>query len=275
MNCVKMEQLISIDYHIINVFAMNQCWENNHVFDTVFHTGRPTSALLYVEDCTAEYILDNNKRFFVKKGEIVYIPQGAKYKTVFHHTIKGKTSSMLIEFTTTDLSGMPFVFCSHIMKLSDVQGINKTLFIEIISLYLSPVQSLAMIKSILYKFLSELSDARRLKNINSKEFSQIAKGILYLENNISFDKSIAEIATMCHVSTSCFRRLFKKYSGLSPVQYQIGVKVDYAKKLLLSNTMTVSEISERLGFQDLSYFCKFFKKQTGTTAKEYLALNKK
>ena len=71
MNCVKMEQLISIDYHIINVFAMNQCWENNHVFDTVFHTGRPTSALLYVEDCTAEYILDNNKRFFVKKGEIV------------------------------------------------------------------------------------------------------------------------------------------------------------------------------------------------------------
>lgn len=39
--------------------------------------------------------------------------------------------------------------------------------------------------------------------------------------------------------------------------------------------MTVSEISERLGFQDLPYFCKFFKKHTGTTAKEYLALSKK
>ena len=270
MNFVKINQLITMDYHITDVFAMNQFWQNNHVFDTVFHTGRPTSALLYVEDCAVEYILEDNTRIYAKKGEIVYIPQQTKYKTVFHQTIQGKTSTMLIEFTTLNKNYVPFVFSSHIMKFSDDNDIYKALFMEIISLYLLPVQPIAVIKSILYKFLSELSSARRLKNIYSKEFSQIAEGILYLENSASYEKNISEIAAMCHVSTSCFRRLFKKYSGLSPVQYQIAVKIDHAKKLLRSNTMTVNEIAEKLGFHDTAYFCKCFKRQTGMTAKEYL-----
>lgn len=270
MNFVEINQLITMDYHITDVFAMNQFWQNNHVFDAVFHTGRPTSALLYVEDCAVEYILEDNTRIYAKKGEIVYIPQQTKYKTVFNQTIQGKTSTMLVEFSTLNKNYVPFVFSSHIMKFSDDNDIYKALFMEIISLYLLPVQPIAVIKSILYKLLSELSSARRLKNIYSKEFSQIAEGILYLENCASYEKNISEIAAMCHVSTSCFRRLFKKYSGLSPVQYQIAIKIDHAKKLLRSNTMTVNEIAEKLEFNDTAYFCKCFKRQTGMTAKEYL-----
>lgn len=270
MDCVKMNHLNTVDFNLSNLFAMNQCWENNHVFEMRVHTGRPTSAFLYIEDCTAEYVFENRKSMTAKKGEFVYLPQGANYKTVFCDTVRGKTSTMLVEFVTSKADGTPFVFYPRIMKFSDINGCYKIFFTEFIKLYLSPVQPLAMMKSNLYKFLSELSSSRRLNSIYSKEFSQIAQGIIYLENNALYDKNIAEIAAMCHVSTSCFRRLFKKYSGLSPMQYQIAVKMEHAKKLLRSNAMTVNEISEKLGFYDTAYFCKCFKTHTGMTAKKYL-----
>ena len=272
MDCVKMNHLNTVDFNLSNLFAMNQCWTNNHVFEMSVHTGRPTSAFLYMEDCTAEYIFDNRKSMTAEKGEFVYLPQGVNYKRVFRDTVRGKTSTMLIEFVTSKTDGTPFVFYPNIVKFSDINGCYKIFFTEFIKLYLSPVQPLAMMKSSLYRFLSELSSSRRLNNIYSKEFSQIAQGIIYLENNVSYDKNIAEIAAMCHVSTSCFRRLFKKYSGLSPMQYQITVKIEHAKKLLRSNAMTVNEISEKLGFYDTAYFCKCFKTHTGMKAKQYLEI---
>ena len=52
-----------------------------------------------------------------------------------------------------------------------------------------------------------------LERLTAAEFACIADGILYMETHINQDKSLAEIAQMCHVSTSCFRKLFKKYAG--------------------------------------------------------------
>ena len=92
---------------------------------------------------------------------------------------------------------------------------------------------------------------------------------MYMENDISQEKSIAEVAELCHVSPSYFRKLFKKYSGMSPIEYQIRVKISHAKRLLQTNTMRVAEVSDTLGFFDPAYFCKLFKKYTGVSPKDY------
>ena len=101
------------------------------------------------------------------------------------------------------------------------------------------------------------------------EFAPIAKGIMYMENDMNQEKSISQIAEMCHVSPSYFRKLFKKYSGLSPIEYQIQTKMSRAKELIMTNTMQITEISYALGFFDASYFCKLFKKHVGLSPKEY------
>lgn len=90
--------------------------------------------------------------------------------------------------------------------------------------------------------------------IYSKEFLSIAKGILYLEKNLSYDKSIAEIAEMCHVSESGFRRRFQLYSGFSPREYKTQQLMRRAKAFLRSGDLTITEISAKLGYEDPAYF---------------------
>lgn len=90
-----------------------------------------------------------------------------------------------------------------------------------------------------------------------------------MENDIEQGKSIQEIAELCYVSAGYFRKLFKKYSGMSPIEYQTHIKIKNAKRLLQTHTMRIAEISDTLGFFDPAYFCKFFKKHTGDSPKEY------
>lgn len=73
------------------------------------------------------------------------------------------------------------------------------------------------------------------------------------------------IAASLNMSYSWFRKMFKRYTGLSPAQYQLQVKLQEAKILLIQSTLTVKEIAYRLNFDSPNYFTSFFKKKTGLT----------
>ena len=81
--------------------------------------------------------------------------------------------------------------------------------------------------------------------------------------------SIKEVAELCDVSEIYFRRLFKEYAGVSPIEYRMHTKIEKAKKYLQYDQMNTDEISALLGFTDPSYFCRQFKKHTGMTPTEY------
>lgn len=62
---------------------------------------------------------------------------------------------------------------------------------------------------------------------------------------------------------------FKQEYGVTVLEYCNNLKVREAKALLREGTLSVTEISERLGFNSIHYFCRLFKKQTGQSPKEY------
>lgn len=66
-----------------------------------------------------------------------------------------------------------------------------------------------------------------------------------------------EIATSLNISYSWFRRIFKQYTGFSPAQYQMEIKIQHSKDLLNSSTMSIKEISFALNFLSASYFVTF------------------
>lgn len=136
-------------------------------------------------------------------------------------------------------------------------------------LFKTPVPSPALKKSVLYHIISEIGFEGKKLELFTNEFAPIAEGILYMENDIEQGKSIQEIVELCYVSAGYFRKLFKKYSGMSPIEYQTHIKIKNAKRLLQTHTMRIAEISDTLGFFDPAYFCKFFKKHTGDSPKEY------
>ena len=266
MKVLNMDFGYSGEYSFDKLFAMNQYWEEKLLFR--MQSPRPTSALLYAEGCDLEYIFADG-RLTAKKGEIVYIPQGSVYTTRFIGARKDRISTILIEFVTLLPDKEPFVFCASPAVVSGNAGGVSEYFAEMVRLFKAPVSSPSLKKSVLYRILSAIGYEERTAGLLMTEFAPIAEGIMYMENDINQEKNISQIAELCHVSPSYFRKLFKKYSGMSPIEYQIRVKLSHAKQLLRTNTMSIAEVSDALGFFDAAYFCKVFKKHTGVSPKEY------
>ena len=74
-----------------------------------------------------------------------------------------------------------------------------------------------------------------------------------------------QLAEALGIGYSKFRRMFKDYTGVSPAQYRLQVKLVRAKELLTSGSLNVSEIAYELGFENASQFSTFFRKREGIT----------
>ena len=77
------------------------------------------------------------------------------------------------------------------------------------------------------------------------------------------------IATQLGLGYSWFRRMFKDYTGVSPAQYQIQLRLIRAKELLTRTALNISEIAYQLHFENAGQFATFFKKREGLTPSEY------
>jgi AraC-like DNA-binding protein len=81
--------------------------------------------------------------------------------------------------------------------------------------------------------------------------------------------SVAECAEFCNMSKPHFSRVFKQTTGMPPVQFMLGIRIDRAKELLDFTDQSVSQIAEASGFPDQNYFTRTFKKLTGYTPTQY------
>jgi AraC-like DNA-binding protein len=83
--------------------------------------------------------------------------------------------------------------------------------------------------------------------------------VAHLEATISVD----EVARDSGLSPPAFRSLFKNYTGMSPYQYFLHMKINRSKELLEGTDLTVKEIAYRLDFKDPYHFSKLFKSKIG------------
>ena len=60
-----------------------------------------------------------------------------------------------------------------------------------------------------------------------------------------------------------FRRCFRKYNGMAPLEYQITLRIRRAVHLLTSSNVPISQIASETGFRSQAYFSKFFHEHTG------------
>ncbi|TDG00790.1 helix-turn-helix transcriptional regulator [Paenibacillus piri] len=64
-------------------------------------------------------------------------------------------------------------------------------------------------------------------------------------------------------------RLFKKETGQNFLDYLTEIRIEQAKVMLRDTSLKIYEIALRIGYQEIQYFGKIFKKRTGITPKEY------
>ena len=91
----------------------------------------------------------------------------------------------------------------------------------------------------------------------------------YLQEHLSEDISLSILAEEFHLSAQYISQLFKSEIGVNFLAYLTNIRMERAKKLLLSTALSIGEISEQLGFGDYRVFTKVFKKSEGVTPSQY------
>ncbi len=119
--------------------------------------------------------------------------------------------------------------------------------------------------SIFLDVISYISRMERLDIAKKKNYDVIEPAIKYLKTHI-YDSSlkIEDLHKVCGVSDTYFRRIFKKRFNVTPQDYIISSRLEYAKSIFESGDFeSVKEVAELVGYDDPMYFGKAFKKKYG------------
>jgi len=81
--------------------------------------------------------------------------------------------------------------------------------------------------------------------------------------------SLPQLAQSTCLSTGYFSRAFKERFGISPIAYQLELRITAAKTLLTDSSRSISEIATLVGFSDVYAFSKAFKKVAGVSPREF------
>lgn len=93
-----------------------------------------------------------------------------------------------------------------------------------------------------------------------KKEAKIEAAITHMKNNLSESVPIDELAHTTNLSYVQFLRRFKAYTGTTPSEYLMSLRLQEAKNLLLDSDMQIKQIAKSCGFENEYYFSNFFKK---------------
>ncbi len=123
------------------------------------------------------------------------------------------------------------------------------------------------------ELLLSLTDSLIQTNLSTdykKDNALIRKAKDMLHTNLESVLKLDEICIEFNLSKFQFIRLFKAHTGITPYQYFLNCKIEYAKQLIESNGDIYSAVAE-CGFVDLTHLNRHFKSVYGTTAFEYMS----
>ncbi|MFZ7133823.1 MAG: helix-turn-helix transcriptional regulator [Eubacteriales bacterium] len=89
------------------------------------------------------------------------------------------------------------------------------------------------------------------------------------------DWSIHRLSVLTNLSPYHMIRTFKKYTGKTPYEYLTDIRMENAKKMLISESLTITNIAQRCGYNTISYFSDKFKKRIGISPKAFRKANMK
>ncbi len=91
----------------------------------------------------------------------------------------------------------------------------------------------------------------------------------YIDANLHRELRLAELGGVVYMSPFHFARLFKRSTGLSPHRFVVQRRIDEARVLLATQTVTIADVARSVGFRTPSHFTTTFRRVTGVTPTAY------
>ncbi len=254
-----MEQFANYDFNIEKIVLA--CFVPGGT-GKVTHKNRPSHGLALHVDGEKEHIFSSGEKIVVKQNEIIYLPKGSDYTVkvispgdcyAINFDISENISFPPIRFSCKNTSS----FIKYFKSATGCWANKKNGF---------ALKCKAELYNILYAIQSEYFSDYLPKG----KFEIIRQGCEYIHSNYCREIiSVEALAKMCNISPEYFRKIFKSFYGVSPVQYIANLKLTHAKELIESGLYSVTTAAEASGFSDMSYFSREFKKAFDISPREY------
>ena len=122
----------------------------------------------------------------------------------------------------------------------------------------------------LYDGIYQMQKEEQKQYISGRHLSLIAPAIQEINRSFTENElSISKLAALCGISEVYFRRLFLNAFGVSPKEYIIQKRIEYAKTLLSSEAFSVSEVAALCGYAEPCHFSREFSKRVGMSPTQY------
>lgn len=125
-------------------------------------------------------------------------------------------------------------------------------------------------KILFYELLLAIANDFRSRYVTGNTTLAIEHTIEHMVNHYPENLNLLDLAAMAGLSPSHYSRLFKKYSGHSPIDYLAHLRMDRAKELLSLSDYRLKAISQSVGYTDEFYFSRLFKKIVGMSPTAYV-----
>ena len=271
-----LDEIETILYNILEVINMNDNW-NNIVITSIsvavyvapntgnsVHKNRPFHGFVLNDaNSVKDYVFDDGYVMRTDKSTLFYLPKGSSYY-VESLLIGG---CYAINFDA-EISDGPF--CVSLRNTERLVNSFKTACDAWKKQ--EDNREVAAMRA-LYDAIYQIQRELQRQYVSSDHFSVIAPAVEMLDKNFTQnDLRVSILASLCGISEVYFRSLFFNRFGVSPKEYMIQKRIEYAKALLKSGDFSVTEISMLCGYAEPCHFSREFSRRVGISPKQYVDL---
>ncbi len=231
-----------------------------------YSDGRRVCGICYVLSGEMLYKINSGISYVFGEGDVFFLPPNIAYTAVSKKDFKHFTVNFIAD--VNEECGFSAFEIAYIRNVG--AGRFKTLFHELCDLYKNKgagysMKAVGYVYALMGEFISLLCERKMTSEVSKKMLA--AKE--YIDKNYKEPINVEDLAHQFLMSETNFRREFKRQFSEAPMHYRDRVRLSYAKEFLSAGFYNVGEVARLLGMEDEGYFCRFFKKHTGLTPKEY------
>lgn len=230
-----------------------------------------------------------------QEGDLIVIPANTVHSIIFHgerehrYLVVQFDLSYVVDFNFYDeyKCVLPFAtdnnsYCKKIELTSkEREAIRKLLERTAINFlsnsYFKELQAKADICNVLQWISQHIPFYQNLDqdlDLHMKAVNRVRPAIDYIDTHYAEEISLQQLADICNYSYSHFSKMFIKAFSVNPNNYIASIRVRKAEHLLHSTDMSITDIASTVGFNDVSYFIRVFRKHTGISPKKYRKVKK-
>lgn len=249
----------------------NYKMKTRDVFETRRDKGRKDYQLLYIASGKAHFFIDGTEHIVTAGNMVIFFPDEPQH---YRYYKEERTSVYWVHFTgayvETILEHYHITKDDHIIY-SGTSPDYQWLFGQIIQELQLCRQKYDEMLTLLLRNIFILINRSLEMNVKFTDTTEkeVSYAVYHFRENYNKDINIEEYAEKQNTSISWFIRCFRQITGQTPLQYIINLRIANAQMMLETTDYSISQIAEKVGYDNPLYFSRIFHRQTGVSPREY------